>query len=443
MNNIFKKKLNVIEIIELLFLVLISFFAAQRYLLPSIYSYICILPFLVFIYKYFNNKKDCILYLILSLFFSVDNGGELYIETSNYLRYIMYVSALLYISRDVSFHLRSINKFMLFVVVLVFITLLNHERLELGTFIRDGFILFIILHVMCNVIKEEKSWMYYLSDYKLVLSLLIYVIAEFINVMLFYEPEMGYINYDSLKSLIVFPSLYFLVKRRYILFISTVSITLYVTVFYVTRMIILSFLIAIMLYNLISIVKKLNFKNIFVFITLISICIFIPQIIGNYIDYEAYKATNLFVVLFSNVNVSETLKLLDPVRYTELVLFLDRNVVNLLLGSGLGVGIVDGNDLFNFVGKYDTAFSEIELNSNFFYNFHDIWIDIGLRFGLLFIFYIYLKLLKPMFKLGQRNDVNFISLMLLVLLFCAFFSTSGLIVISLFCLLFRYRLTKY
>jgi O-antigen ligase len=101
----------------------------------------------------------------------------------------------------------------------------------------------------------------------------------------------------------------------------------------------------------------------------------------------------------------------------------------MIFGNGLGASYFDNNNTFDFVGKHDFAFSEEELESRRFYNFHDIWSDVGFRIGLAPLALLFIWLIRKYWKLSSRDDESFIPLFCIVLLFCAFFSTAGIIFI--------------
>ena len=83
-----------------------------------------------------------------------------------------------------------------------------------------------------------------------------------------------------------------------------------------------------------------------------------------------------------------------------------------------------------FVSGLQTAFSNEELSSKIFYNFHDLHIDFGLRFGLVVIIFVLIKLIVNFFKSSPEN--KYLSTLLICMIFTMFFSTSGLLLITLF-----------
>lgn len=428
------QKFNMYEVLGIL---LISFLAAQRFTIPLISAYVCLIPFLVFLFKLYFDKNNSLLYLLLAIFFSVDNGGDIYVETSFLLRYSIYISALLVVFFEKNYNLKSILVFLGYILVLFFITIFNTEVIEKRTFIRDILLILLLGAVFCRRTVPNKLHLYRFSPELLAIALLSYLTAEVFNGYFFHQMGEGYLNYDSVKSLIVFPSLYYLCKQRYMVFTVVAVMTTYILVLYVTRMVLLCWLMVVFLYFFIHVVKLFSLKVAVgcAFLTLFGAIL--VQLYFSDFDFTTYKATNLFLVLFSNADVDDILRTIDPVRYVELIFFLERDFINILFGSGLGTGIVDSNNLLSFVGIYDTAFSVEELKSGFFYNFHDIWIDIGLRFGVVLLVYIFYKLLSDLFTSKEPASIE-LRLLLTVLIFCAFFSTSGLIMIALLAISYRY-----
>ena len=75
----------------------------------------------------------------------------------------------------------------------------------------------------------------------------------------------------------------------------------------------------------------------------------------------------------------------------------------------------------------DTSFSQAEIDTSTFYNFHDFITDFGLRFGLVSVISIFLLVIKGFFY----RDPSKYSI-IFIMLFCSFWSIKGLITIALF-----------
>ena len=116
-------------------------------------------------------------------------------------------------------------------------------------------------------------------------------------------------------------------------------------------------------------------------------------------------------------------KLLDPVRFYESLLFFEQDVRRLIFGSGFGAGLIDTKGYFSFVAYDDTAFSRKELQSNMYYNFHDVWVDIGTRFGLASLILISIWIVY----LGYVTKKYFVVGIVFMSIITGFFSFSGLL----------------
>ncbi len=258
--------------------------------------------------------------------------------------------------------------------------------------------------------------------------LITFVIFESINITM-YNPDIDYLSYNTSKSLVVlifFASMmsgWFKASSAFLLVIFILS-------FYVTRMIILSFFLVILLF---AVIKFFNFKQFIKVTVYSSLFIVFITVLSQYIDLNRIKLIGTFAVVLENLAGLETIKLLDPVRYYETLVFIDTGF-NLLIGNGFGSGVYDHNGYFSFVGVDDTAFSLEELKSGYFFNFHDVWTDIGFRFGLLFLFFVYLL---PFRKVNDVSaEVRSLAMTLIVLITCAFYSMTGIILIAFIYLAF-------
>ncbi|MBY0533692.1 MAG: hypothetical protein K2P31_01845 [Rickettsiaceae bacterium] len=257
-----------------------------------------------------------------------------------------------------------------------------------------------------------------------------YLISEVLNIII--RPYLGfdgsdYLSYVSTKSLITLPSLYYLHKKKVFSGLVLLVLTIPVLITYSTRMIIVTYVLAVILLFIVRIIRDIKISVLLVSFFTIAIYLF------SFFDFqpEGFKATSIFLQFFSEGSLSESIRIIDPVRYGETVLFFKRGIFSILSGEGLGSGLHDIHGELYFIKVSDTAFSEKELNNNVFYNLHDTWIDIGLRFGLLFIIYLYYYILKLV--LIQKKDIlPLVGLLLIILFSCATYSTQGLILIAFF-----------
>ncbi|MCZ4336719.1 hypothetical protein [Shewanella colwelliana] len=413
-------------------ILVVAAISAQRFLLPNVYNLICVYFLFAFWYCFILKKPSTFLYLILSFIFTVDNGGDIYAETPSLIRYAIYLSGLLFISTSFRFNRIPLMVFLVYTAFLLFITMLNVGNIEFVTFTRDIFLLYLMLFSLCAKTSSYNCDKYALDNYKLCLAIIVFIFFECANSFFFYDSINGYLNYHSLKAIVLFPSFYFLVREKWLLFYAFVIVTFFLLVMYVTRMILLTWILLIFVVLSRKLISLFDLRRIALICSLMVFSFFVYSNITYEFDLSATKATNLFLILLSDSDIFSILRSLDPVRYAELVILFDRSFFEIIFGSGLGAGVFDKNNIFSFVGVYDTAFSYKELSTHFFYNFHDLWIDIGLRFGLIAVV-LFVVYLASLFSKGDKN----LALMVLVLVFCSFFNTAGLIFISLLIMALR------
>ncbi|MBW7835271.1 MAG: hypothetical protein H3C28_01340 [Sphingomonadales bacterium] len=407
-------------------MVLCVFLGAQRFVLSNIYAYVALLPFTFAVYFHDYNKKLSNTLIIIALFLCVDNGGKIYTETNNIVRFVIYVTAILSMLEGARFDIRRVFIFSLFFLVLIAITLLNDNPIDYKTAFRDFLLTILAFLVLC---RSSTSFTYAIDTGFIAQLLTIYIAAELVNIMFFYSLDRdGYLSYNSLKSLIVLPTFYYMFSGRIRLAVAIGLMTAVVLLAYGTRMIFLAYIFACVIALLRGrIIKGYNIIS-------ILFLVFIATISLSYssLELESYKVAGIFYQLFETNSVMDYLYLIDPVRYTEHQLFFDRNFLSILIGDGFGSGLIDRNNDFSFVSPYSTAFSDEELNEGIFYNLHDFWIDIGLRFGFLSIVLTYFFVINRMFS--KKESIAILSMTEFVLLTCASFSTLGLIAIALIAL---------
>tara|TARA_B100001250_G_scaffold289601_1_gene251390 strand:- start:875 stop:2230 length:1356 start_codon:yes stop_codon:yes gene_type:complete len=424
------------QIITFFFIATLS---SQRYLLPDIYHFICFLPLILgLIYQ----NKNIILgntYLIIALFTFVDIGGggadvglHVFRETSSIIRYSIYLAILstIFIRYRI-----NINKIWIPVMLLIMPTIITvYNAFDLNftinsTLLRGD----IFVAIMTFLVLTNKNKKIFNFDNRLLCCFLIfYGFFEVINSLVYHDFTMGYSNYHSIKSLIVFPLIYSLVffKSNLIKLILLLC-TLIVLVGYTTRMIILSLILTLTIYY----ASKINLKSLTQILTIglmifvsigISMSLFQYQGIG-----ESIKVLNMIQILIDGDNILLSLQLVDPWRFGELQLLFDRNLFSIFFGEGFGSGVFDSKGYLTFADFGQTAYSDKELISGIFYNMHDLVTDYGLRFGLLFITVFLYDVIKNII-FSKNHLKTFYAMLLLILSLCAFFSSAGIILISVF-----------
>lgn len=421
---------------QIILLFFIAALSSQRYLLTDIYHFICLVPLILgLIYQ----NKNIILgntYLIIALFTFVDNGGDvsdygLYVfkETAGIIRYLIYLSILSIII--IRYRINT-SKIWIPVVLLIMPAIVSaynafdlNSTMNYSLFRGDIFVVIMTFLVLTN--KNEKIFNF---DIKLLCCFLIfYGFFEVINSLVYHDFTVGYSNYHSIKSLIVFPLIYSLIffKNNFIKLILLFS-TLIVLVGYTTRMIIVSLVFTLIIYY----AKKINLKSLKQIFT-----VFLVALVGFFslqyqnIEGSSIKMLNTLNILFDGDNILLSLQLIDPWRFGELQLLFDRNLFSIFFGEGFGSGVFDPKGYLIFADFGQTAYSDQELMSGIFYNMHDLVTDYGLRFGLLFVTLFLFDLIKNII-FSKNHLKNFYAMLLLILSLCAFFSSAGIILISIF-----------
>jgi hypothetical protein len=426
--NIMRYKIAVPRIFEIIIFIC-GIIAVQRFSLGLIGASICVIPFVLYIYYQSINKTSSSLScLLLALVLSVDQGGTVYPETPSIIRYVIYVSILITL---IGFSRLRIDeraiKFACFVGVSIVIGTISNIVNTSGVvggyaFFRDMQVLFLL--VIFIFMRRHVEF-----DLNLIfVGSLGYMFGEIINIIFYYTSGIEYLSYDSKKIFVLFPLLYLYImdyKRSVKAVVMGISIV--ILLLYVSRMILLSVIFLLLIALLIYSLKKKKYS---VYIWLF-IVVFISQEIHIMDIMEGIlllprKTYYLFVTILENSvssNIVELFKIVDPVRYVEHELFFSRPLIEVLFGSGLGSGIIDSQGMFSFLVYDNDAFTDTELYTSIYYNFHDFWIDYGLRFGLLSVIYLIYKLIIKKMLEGEIMIGAFYGIVLLNTTFTA----SGLL----------------
>ncbi len=428
--DLFKvKSLSLSNFVMAILLFASGLIAAQRFTLGAISAIACIIPFLIFVLTFANKKNSIALTsLALSLFFLVDNGGGVYVETIAPLRYLIYVSAIILL-----FHLSwaSFNKKSLIVAVLLFLGIMISTLLgymisnapnDPVTLQRDVTAVLIVSALLLTKVAVQ------LNVHLLCAGALGFLLGEVLNGLLFYVDFIDYLSYDTLKVFVFFPLIYALLERKNLIVqIALAVVTLYVVFLYGSRMITLSFFALLVAATFINAVKKRQAKTLSIIVLLVALIfntgILTDNSISELVQFRAISFIPQAIESITVTNFAQILQLLDPVRYAEHELFFARPMFEIMFGSGLGSGVFDEGGLLGFVTYDQTAFSIKEISSSTYFNLHDFWIDFGLRFGLLPIVYLLYRLV--LFHIIKGRPWHGVLFGLLIL--NTTFATSGLI----------------
>jgi hypothetical protein len=406
-----------------IFLLFVSIIGAQRFLLTPLDALVCFVP-LVIAVIYFNKIELRNTLILFALFISIDNAPEELTITFGVLRYTIYLFALFVFYRNRYYNPKYVFIFFFFLFLFGGTTILNFRNIHGDTLIRDLFIVVLAFPILCSDKRAEFEINFSILN-KLIV---VYILSEVINVFL--RPKLGfstadYLSYISTKSFVVLPSFYYLIKGKLKIAIPLILLTIFVLVAYGTRMIILTYVLGLILYFINS--GILQFRSL-VFALIVFIAIYYVSNVLN-IEFAGFKATGVFIQLLQSGSLGDKFLLIDPVRYYETKLFFERNFFEICFGNGFGSGLIDVKNELNFVKVTDSAFSLQELNQGKYYNLHDTWIDLGLRFGFVAILSVYFFIFRWMIFLNNMS-IKFIGFAMLVLFSCATYSTQGLILIG-------------
>lgn len=399
------------------FLCPLVFLSAQRFSLPSVAPLICFIT-LCFSLLEFNNQKYFNTILFITLFISVDISLPGYTGTPTILRYFIYFSLFFAIFRSSKI---SLNNGIIGIGILIFyitLTLSLEVDRNLTQLKRDVLILFLFIAVFSLYRPRFEL------DFDIIsITFITFLASELINFFILKTYWFGhYMSYDSTKFLVTLPTFYLIHKNFVFTSFLVIILTELVLLGYSSRNIFV-------LYNVLifcCLIGKLSWSNrIFFMLGFLAVITVSLPVIANHLNHNSNDLLKPMEMLNTIINNYKLLsyKLLDPVRYYESVMFFEQNKLRVLFGSGLGATLSDTKDYLSFVTYTDTAFSKDELISNVFYNFHDVWVDIGTRFGLVSLI---LVLIWILFR-GIGTSDHFLVAISFMAIFTGFFSVSGLI----------------
>jgi len=412
----------------LLLIISIAIFSTQSELLPTFTLYIPIIPLIASIYFNKNDRSLSISLLIISLFLAVDYSNSH--KTPDILRYLIVFYAFLFMITNKYLSLRWLSYYILAITPVIIVTAYNYDLVESGSLKRDILVLIVCFSVF--VLRAKNISMNLISLEALFLFFLTYVLFDIANhgIIWLNGGPLYFTRLTSLKSFIVFPTVFLLandLKKKSLLYITLLIIgTTYLIIAYSTRMILLSygFVLILLLFRMFMMTKK----SIFVYIPIIIVLVYSSiYVIDSYdVNYNSNRVTSLVNIDYSGT-ILEKIQFVDPVRFAEGELMFSRNVIEIMIGSGLGTGMADKEGALSFLPYDGAAFSNDELRNNTYFNLHEAWIDYGYRFGMLFVIVLYTYLVKVM--LGNDNYKSIIAAMMITLFTCASFSLIGVTVI--------------
>lgn len=407
----------------LLFAPLLGLLAGQRFLLPIVSAFICLVPLalaaLFWRKASIRNSMCC-----LALLSKVDSSDIAYLDTPGYVRLVIYGLALWVLFAGFRISPRRLTVVLCYVAALLAMTFLTKGTIDGYSLARDVIALIGVLAAVGTSTRQREQVVDVAPIAWFSVGLLL---SEIVNLKFFFDPSAGdYLGYDSLKGAVVFASLYMLVRGRLATFTVLSALSMLVLIGYATRMLLATYvlLVLVLLFS-----KTIRGGGRVVILAIL--CAGVGAVVFL-LPREFIEGNRLFGFVYALADAGSWLdyvKLLDPVRYVEHEMFLDRPPIEILFGSGLGSGLIDVTGQLSFVQPGTGAFSDAELLSAKYYRLHDAWIYFGLRLGLVFIVFAYSYLARAL--MDKSRGTVLLGSFGLILLNSATFSISGLLMTAL------------
>lgn len=419
--------LNYIIFVCLFFLGILS---VQRFTLPVLTTWFCVLPFFISLVAFFTKSiKYAMTFSVISIILSHDQGGGAYFESSAFIRYPIYLWSLFLMLNlnQISFQYSRIKNIFwtcFLLIVGLFIGFINDRPFEYSTFFRDLLVLILILFYIFTkkVILIDNRFLFAITFGLLV--------GELLNIVFFYRDNQSYLNYNSTKVIIVYFLLFIWNKSNFKFILKLFALILVLVVFsmFGTRMILVSFIFLLVLILILNF-RFHFFKKSVLVLCILSLSPYIKEFIVNFgqnSELTSFKVLGLLPTIFEvsdEMSILQILENIDKIRFNEFLMFFHRGILEVFFGSGLGSGIKDNLGLLSFVGDSHTAFSPKEIQTSTFFGFHDFWIDFGLRFGFGLVLIFFLRTVVSHILKGQPLNAILFGMLILN----TTFSTQGII----------------
>lgn len=405
------------------FSVCVAVLSAQRFFAPPISAFACVLPLALALANWSRPAVRNSM-ISLALLAKVDSSDVAYVDTPGVIRLLINFGAIAIVLAGFRASVRRVMVFGAYVLVLLAITLSSRLNIDYYSLARDVITLVLLFGVI-GTSTDEKSEL--VSVESLTWFSFGLLGAELVNLVFFFESgSEHYLSYDSLKCIVIFASLVALVRGRLVLFAAIAMGTLVVLIGYATRMLLLTYVFILLL--LVAGPATARRAKVGIVTFLVGGLV----IATVYLSQETVDSSRMFSFIYvvpQAGDLLEYVKLLDPVRYIEQLVFFDRPVWRIAIGDGLGSGIVDKSGIFSFVLPGTGAYSDIELLQGRYFRLHDFWIYFGLRLGLVFVVVAFGFFVKAMFS--RNRDRVLLGALGLLCLTNATFAISGLIMTGL------------
>lgn len=423
-------KSNSTSLLLLIFVFIMGFVSAQRFLLPELSALTCIILLVLPLITGIHDKQYLTIFF-LSIVSIADLGGLVYSETPSAVKYLIYASILGFMALNLQFGYNKKHRYLiLFSLFVVLNTFLHPNSLDSYTLGRDILTLFLLLFISFSF--KLKSIYLIEANYILYFSIGI-LVSELFNIFSSYTVLSGdYLNYSSFKFLALFPVIYFLSYRKYYTSAIIAPISFLVIGVYASRMLLITGILVCLILAFNGF-RKSFWRTLLLFLISIVISLIFLKFLD--VDLQAYRVLSIFFTMNSFNDLTSAALFLDPVRFAENTVFFEQNLFNLLLGNGLGTGIIDETGIFSFVPNDGAAFSPKELNESHFFRLHDSWTWFGFRFGLLAYLLFVFWAVKGCFS--KNPETALFAAFMLLALFNATFSIGGLIACAVLALHYK------
>jgi hypothetical protein len=401
----------------------VGFLSAQRFSLPYVSPYVCLVPLLLAVLAW-ERPPLRNLFVAIALLGRVDSSDIAYVDTLNVVRLAIYATAFAVVMAEFRIAMRRLVLFAAYVTMLLGMSLANQFQVDAYSLGRDAITL-ALTFALLGVGRDTRIPV--LNIPPLVWFSFGLLSAEVLNILFFYHSESAhYLSYDSLKCIVVFASLYALVNGRLLLFTVLCGSALLVLMDYATRMLLVTYVVSIVLVAFSRGIARSGRVAAFGFV---AVAVLVVSVALSQEFIESSRVFSFIYVFTGTGNWLEYVRVLDPVRFTEHEMFFSRPWFNLVFGSGLGSGFIDGTGLLSFVESGTGAFSDRELLESRFFRLHDAWIYFGLRLGLVFVVFAYGLFIRAM--LSSSRDKMLLGCLGLLMLNTATFSIAGLFMTAL------------
>ncbi len=166
-----------------LYIAILAALGAQRFLLEDLYAYVCVFPLILSVFYYQKNSSISLVFLIISLFISVDNGAGAYVETPSFIRYPIYIWSIFFIIQWALISRSKLTVYLFLMLPPLFITIFGTSSINITVLIRD---VFIVVIVGLAIIQGSNAQKKLFVEWKfLILFLFVFLLSEIFNVIFF------------------------------------------------------------------------------------------------------------------------------------------------------------------------------------------------------------------------------------------------------------------